>query len=120
MRAFLAPTRRKIAWTLLGLLVLPACALLRAIPAPWDLLDLRELGGLVLRLLLGVPIRILDAATGSAFAVRSEGFLAFPSATQLAFALGVDLLLFYAVACALSALSSRRHAGGDNRGQRRA
>jgi hypothetical protein len=99
MAAFLAPTRRKISWTLLGLLVLPGCLLLRTIPVQWDLLDLREAGGLVLGLLFGVPIWIFDLVTGSAFAAKSEGFLRFPSLAELLSALVGNLLLFYLISC---------------------
>ena len=108
MAAFLAPTRRKLSWTLFGLLVLPGCLLLRAIPVQWDLLDLRDLGGLVLGLLLGVPIQVFNFVTGSAFAAKSEGFLRFPSLTEVVFALVANLLFFYLISCAAVRFWGRR------------
>jgi hypothetical protein len=116
MAGFLAPTRRKLRWTALVLMVLPASFLLRTIPHPWDVLDLRLLGGQILFLLLGVPIRLLDALTDSAFAQKGEGFLRFPSATQVAFALCADLLLFYVVACVIVRCRERRDRGNVARG----
>ena len=108
MAAFLAPTRRKISWTLLGLLVLPGCLLLRTIPAQWDLLDLRETGGLVLGLLFGVPIWIFDFVTGSAFAAKGGGFLRFPSLAELLSALVANLLFFYLISCTAVRFWERR------------
>ena len=95
MTSFLTPTRSKLTGTLLGLLTLPGMLLLRALPVEWDLLDLRDLGNLVLGVLLGVPIQIFDAVTGSAFAARTEGFLGFPSLPELGFALCANVLFFY-------------------------
>ena len=112
MAALLAPTRRKLSWTLVGLLVLPGCFLLRAIPAQWDLLDLRNVADLVLGMLLGVPIRIFDAVTDSAFAARSEGFLGFPSIPEVAFALCANVLLFYVIACLGTCWHQRRRDRG--------
>ncbi len=99
MASFLTPTRSKLTGTLLGLLTLPGMLLLSAISVEWDLLDLRDLGDLVLGVLLGVPIQIFDAVTGSAFAARTEGFLGFPSAPELGFALCANVLFFYLLAC---------------------
>lgn len=108
MAAFLAPTRRKISWTLLGLLVLPGCLLLRTIPAQWGLLDLRDLGGLVLGLLLGIPMQVFHFVTGSAFAAKSEGFLRFPSLAELLSALVANLLFFYLISCTAVRFWERR------------
>ncbi len=108
MAAFLAPTRRKLSWTVIGLMVLPGCFLLRTIPVQWDLLDLRETGGLVLGLLFGVPIWIFDFVTGSAFAAKSEGFLRFPSLAELLSALVANLLFFYLISCTAVRFWERR------------
>lgn len=98
--AALAPTRAKLAITAGCFLIFPAVMVLRAIPPQWDILDLRELSGMIPALLVGVPIRLFDHLTGSAFASKSEGFLAFPSLPELAVALLADVLLFYSIACA--------------------
>lgn len=106
--SLLAPTRRKLALAAAGFAIFPALLALRAIPARWDLLDLGEWSGRILGLLLGVPIRLFDAATGSAFASRGEGFLGFPSLLELAAVVLADAVLFYLVACALVARGARR------------
>jgi len=98
--AWLVPTRRKLALTAGGFLVFPLLLALRAIPARWDVLDLGQLAGSLLFLLLGVPVRAFDALTGSAFASRSEAFLRFPTPIQLAAAALADAALFYLLACA--------------------
>ncbi|MFT5050000.1 MAG: hypothetical protein ACI8QZ_001393 [Chlamydiales bacterium] len=107
MARFLTPTARKLHGALLGLLILPGAFMLRAVPVQWDLLELGGLGGLILGLLLGVPLRIFDTLTDSAFASRAEGFLVFPSVAELAFALAADLLLFYLISCAVVRVRAR-------------
>jgi len=107
-RPFLAPTRRKLALTAAGFAIFPVLLALRAIPARWDLLDLKPWSGRILFLLLGVPVRLFDAVTGSAFASHSEAFLVFPTLPQLAAALLADAFLFYLLACAWVARGARR------------
>ncbi len=97
--AFLAPTRRKLVATAACFLVYPIGFALRTVPPRWDLLDLRELGGLVLGVALGWPLRAFDALTGSAFATSSESFLAFPSGAEMLGALALELAAFYLIAC---------------------
>ena len=96
---FLAPTRAKVAITAGCFLLFPAVMLLRAIPPQLDLLDLRQWSGMIPALLVGVPIRLFNLLTGSAFASRSEGFLALPNVPELAAAFLADVLLFYLIAC---------------------
>lgn len=108
--AAFAPTRTKVAITAGCFLIFPAVLVLRAIPPQWDLLDLREWSGMIPALLVGVPIQLFDLLTGSAFASRSEGFLAFPSLPELAFALLADVLLFYLIACTWVHWRARRDA----------
>lgn len=105
--SLLAPTRRKLATAAAGFAIFPVLLALRAIPARWDLLDLKDWSERILGLLLGVPIRLFDAATGSAFASRSEAFLVFPTLPQVAAALLADAFVFYLVACAWVARSAR-------------
>jgi hypothetical protein len=100
MSAFLRPTRRKLALSATGFLLLPALFWLRQIPGRLDILDLRQASEALLFLLLGLPVRLFDALTGSAFASRSEAFIGFPTLAQLAAAFVADALLFYLLACA--------------------
>jgi hypothetical protein len=93
--------RTRLYVVLLLCLLLPGAFALQSIPASADVLDLRSLGRLLISALLGVPIRLLDACTGGAFAARNEGFLGFPSGVQLGFALFADLLVFSVIAWAL-------------------
>jgi len=109
--AFLSPSKDKLARTLILASTLPVALVFGLVPASWDLLDLRQLGGAILGALLGGPIWLLDRATGSAFATRSEGFLVFPSLTQIGFALTCDALLFYVLACTWVGWRRRRVAG---------
>lgn len=108
--AYLAPTCAKLALTAACFALFPVCLALSKIPHTWDVLDLRLAGRAVIGLLLGVPIRLFDLATGSAFAPRSEAFLVFPSLPQLAAALVADAALFYLLACAWIHLRARRRA----------
>ncbi len=108
---FLGPTRGKLARTAACFLVFPACLALSKVPHEWDLLDLRQAGRALIGLLFGVPIRLFDLATGSAFAPRSEAFLVFPSTPQVVAALVADAALFYLLACTWIHLRARRQAG---------
>lgn len=104
------PTRTKLTITVGCFLIFPVVVALRAIPAEWDILNLREWSGGLLMLLVGVPIRGFDLLTGSAFASRSEGFLAFPSLPELGAALFADVLFFYILSCAWVHWRTRRDA----------
>lgn len=110
--SFLSPTRDKLFRTLVLFSILPCALFSRRIPAAWDLLDLGDLGGALIYGLMGVPIRLLDKATGSAFAPRSEAFIVFPSLPQVAFALLCDAILFYVLACAWAGWRRRRTVDG--------
>src|SRR5262245_53582395 len=109
--AFLTPTRGKLARTAACFLVFPVCLALSKVPHEWDLLDLRLAARALIGFLFGVPIRLFDLATGSAFAPRSEAFLVFPSMPQVVAALVADAALFYLLACIWLHLRRRRQAG---------
>ncbi len=109
--AFLRPTRAKLARTAAGFLVYPVCLALSKVPHEWDILDLRLAGRALIGFLLGVPIRLFDLATGSAFAPKSEAFLVFPSLPQVVAALVADAALFYLLACTWIHLRARREGG---------
>lgn len=81
---------------------------LRLIPVQADLFDLRQLPRLVFIPLVRWPIQFFDMLTQRRFAPRSEGFIVFPTVTQLAFALVCDLVLFYLLACLIVRLRSKR------------
>ena len=101
-------TKGKLARACLLACSLPLAVLLRTIPREWDVLDLAEIASGFLRVMVGGPIFVFDLLTGSAFAPRSEGFLVFPSTTQLLFALLANALVFYGIACVWDRVSTRR------------
>ena len=111
----LSPTPRKIIWTGLTLAAAAATLLLRAIPVQYDILDLREIPGLVMALFLGVPIRIFDVTTGGRFASKGEGFLVFPSGTELLAALAIDIAVVYLLVCLVLRLKDKRSGKASER-----
>ena len=102
-----SPTPKKVLWTALILVAVAATLLLRMIPVQYDILDLREFPELVMVLFLGVPIRIFDNLTGGRFASRGEGFLVFPSGTELLAALAIDIAVVYLLVCVILRLKDK-------------
>jgi hypothetical protein len=102
-----SPTPKKVLWTVM----IPAAAagtlLLRTIPVQYDILDLREIPGLVMVLFLGVPIRIFDVVTGGRFASKGEGFLVFPSGIEMLAALAIDIVVVYLLVCIVLRLKGK-------------
>ncbi len=94
-------TKTRLCVATLLCLLLPAAFFMASVPPPWDVLELRSLSRFLVGALIGAPIWLLDACTGGAFAARNEGFIGFPSAVQLGFALLADLVVFWLIACAL-------------------
>jgi hypothetical protein len=112
----ISPTPRKVFWTFLIHACAAATLLLRMIPVQYDILDLRELPGLVMVLFLGVPIRIFDAVTWWRFASTGEGFLVFPSGVELLAAVAIDIAAVYLLVCIVFRLKERgsgKESGGS-------
>ncbi len=102
-----SPTPRKVLWTGLILAAAVMTLLLRMIPVQYDILDLREFPEFVMALFLGVPIWIFDNLTGGRFASKGEGFLVFPSGTELLAALAIDIVVAYLLVCVILRLKDR-------------
>ncbi len=81
---------------------------LRLIPVQVDLLGLRKIPRLVATVMVRWPIQLFDLLTQRRFAPRSEAFIVFPTIEQLGFAVLFDLMVFYLLACAITACRAKK------------
>lgn len=110
-KRFFSPTAKKIAGTAAILGAAASSLLLAMIPVQYDLLDLREVPGILMIVFLGLPIRLFNLITGGRFKSTGEGFLVFPSGTELFGALAIDIVAVYLVICV--AVRMRENLKGD-------
>ena len=96
---FLFPTRKKVLWTLVVIVILVAIFFLYKIHPSLDIIDARKLSGVVVVLFGRFPIDIFDWITSNRFMPKGEGFITFPSIQQVCFAIIFDIFFIYSMIC---------------------